>query len=460
VNETRLLARLLAETRHEHLPGDVVRRAKDSIGDTIACGLGGRATREGDTLLGIMGSLGGRQEATVIGDKQRLPFLQAAQVNRVTCNMLDYDDTSIKAGHMSSALVPAVLAIGEHLGSSGKDMITALVLGYETISRIKDAAYPSEEAFWTTFERIDTGIHFGITVAAAKLFGLDAEQTASALGLAGYMRSWRITFPDVPRRGMPPWMKVTGGDIIVPAVHAALLAEKGFPGDETILDQESGYAASVGSDRYDASLLTKGWGKEYGTLRIGYKYYSACRFTSAALDGVAAIMDETRLKVDDIAEVLVKVQKGVAQAFAIYEPRYMIQAEFSIPYVVSMVLLGEPTGPNWYSERMLKDRRVRDLQRLVKVGEAAGAAQAFYAEAKVISAVEITTKGGERYSRHVEFPKGEPENPFTTEDHADKLTRMASLAGLRQNRIDELLHTLDDLENMTTVRDLGRLLGP
>jgi 2-methylcitrate dehydratase PrpD len=406
-----------------------------------------------------MKDLDGGEEATVIGDRQRLSFLQAAQVNRVTCNMLDYDDTSIKAGHMSSALVPVVLAIGERLGSSGKEIITALVLGYETISRIKDAVYPSEEAFWTTFERIDTGIHFGITVAVAKLFGLDAARMANALGLAGYMHSWRITFPDVPRLGMPPWMKVTGGDIVVPAVHAALLAEKGFPGDGTILDQESRYAAFVGSDRYNADLLTKGWGKDYGTLRIGYKYYSACRFTSAALDGVAAIMQEARLKADDVSKTLVKVQKGVAEAFAIYEPEHMIQAQFSIPYVVTMVLLGEPTGPNWYTEEMLKDRRVRDLQHRVKVEEAVGAAAALYVEAKVVSTVDVTTKAGERFSRYVEFPKGEPENPFTTEDHTDKLTRMASLAGLRQNRIDELVDILDGLQN-GAVRELTSLLVP
>jgi 2-methylcitrate dehydratase PrpD len=460
MNETRQLAKLLAETRYEDLPGDVVRRAKDSIRDTIACGLGGRATREGDVLIEIMKDLGGRQEATVIGDTQRLSFLQAAQVNRVTCNMLDYDDTSIKAGHMSSALVPVVLSMGERWSSSGKDIIIALVLGYEAISRIKDAVYPSENAFWTTFERIDTGIHFGITVAAAKLLGLDADQMANALGLAGYMRAWRITFPNVPKLGMPPWMKITGGDIIVPAVHAALLAWKGFPGDGTILDQESGYAASVGSDTYHAGALTTGWGEDYGTLRIGYKFYSACRFTSSTLDAVAAILGKTGIKADDVAQVTVRVQKGVAQAFAIYEPEHMIQAQFSIPYVVTMVLLGESTGPNWYTETMLKDPKVRELQHLVKLEEAPGVDTALYAEAKVPSHVDIITKGGTRFSEQVVFPKGDPENPFTREDHADKLTKMASLAGLKQSRIEEMFYALDDLENITAISELTRILVP
>jgi 2-methylcitrate dehydratase PrpD len=171
-------------------------------------------------------------------------------------------------------------------------------------------------------------------------------------------------------------------------------------------------------------------------------------------------MKEARLKADDVLEILVKVQKGVAQAFAIYEPEHMIQAQFSIPYVVTMVLLGEPTGPNWYTEKMLKDRRVRDLQRRVKVDEAVGAATALYAEAKVVSEVDVTTKSGERFTRHVEFPKGEPENPFTTEDHVNKLTGMALMAGLRQNRIDELVDILDGLQNEASVRKLTGLLMP
>jgi 2-methylcitrate dehydratase PrpD len=460
MGETRILTDYLARATYEDLPKHVVDRAKTSIADTIACGLGGRKTREGDVLVDMMKYLGGKGQATVFGDKSKLPFEQAAQVNRVLANMLDYDDTHMMSGHMSSALVPTALNMGERVRASGKEMINAVVLGYEVVSRIRRAVNPTEEVFWTKFERVDSGLHFGVTVVAGKLLGLSSDQMADAFGLAGLMRTWRITFPDRAGKGMPPWMKITGGDHLIPGLHSALLAHRGFPGDRTILDRGKGYEVSVGSDRYNPDALTANLGEEYETLRIGYKFYSSCRHTSAAADAVAALMSENSIKADDVEQVIVKAQKRVADNFAIYEPEYMIQAQFSLPYVVTMVLLNEPTGPNWYGEDMLRNPKVRALAHRVKLETDPAAGHKFYAEYKSTSTVEIATKAGKRFSKHVEYPRGEPENPFKPEDHVTKLRNMATCAGLETNRIDKLIRTLGNLDTLKSVRALGRLLVP
>jgi 2-methylcitrate dehydratase PrpD len=460
MGETGVLADYVGRARYEDLPTNVVNHSKKCVADTIACGLGGRKSLEGDVLIGMMKEMGGKPEATVIGDKTRLSFMQAAQVNRVLTNMLDYDDTLMKVGHMSTVLVPVALAIGEHVNASGKDIINALVLGYEVIIRIRDAVNPSEEAYWKTFERVDSGIHFGVTVVAGKLLGLNGEQMADALGLTGLVRAWRITRPDWAKKGMPRWMKVTGGDITIPGIHAVLLAKKGFLGDRTILDQGRGYEISVGSDRYDATKLTRGLGKEYGMLRIGFKFYSACRHTSTTLDAVAAIVRENGIKAKDVEQVIVRVQKLISDNFSIYEPDYMIQAQFSIPYVVTMILMGEPTGPNWYTETMLKDPGVREFQHKVKVEEDKDATKKFHGEYRTPSKVEITAKDGKLYSKQVEYPKGDPENPFTEQDHINKLTNMASCLGMKPTQIDELIQTLNRLTELGNISQLTRLLVP
>ncbi|MBI5443941.1 MAG: MmgE/PrpD family protein, partial [Deltaproteobacteria bacterium] len=342
MRETETLAGYIAEADYDDLPAEVVTRAKQSFADTLACGLGGRKTRDADALLDAMTYLGGEGEATVIGDRTRLPFLSAAQVNRVICNALDYDDTHMKAGHLSSALVPVALNVGEKLNASGRDVLNALVLGYEVVSRVRTAVDPSEEVFWTTFERVDSGLNLGVTAVAGKLFGLDAGQMADALGLAGHVRSWRITFPNRAQRGMPPWMKITGGDTLVPGVHSVLLAKRGVPGDRGLLDDGRGYHVSVGSDRYDATALVADLGRRYETLRLGYKLYSSCRHTSTSADAVSELVAEHGIGPRDVEQVVVRVQKHVSTHFGIYEPSNMIQAQFSLPYVVSMVLLGIP----------------------------------------------------------------------------------------------------------------------
>ena len=138
----------------------------------------------------------------------------------------------------------------------------------------------------------------------------------------------------------------------------------------------------------------------------------------------------------------------------------MIQAQFSIPYVVTMVVMGEPTGPNWYREEMLKNPKVRQFQHRVKLEEDPVAAKKFYAEHKLISTVEITTNDGKRFSKQVEYPKGEQENPFTKQDHTNKFKNMASWLGMKQNKIDELIQTLNRLEELDTISEMTRLLVP
>jgi 2-methylcitrate dehydratase PrpD len=460
MGETEILANYVGKAKYEDLPTDVVNHAKKCVSDTIACGLGGRKSLEGNILVDIMKSMGGKPEATVIGDKTRVPFMQAAQVNRVITNILDYDDTLRKVGHMSTVLVPVALAIGERTGASGKDIINALVLGYEIIKRIRNAVDPTEEVFLKTFERVDSGLHFGVTVVAGKLLKLTEDQMADAFGLSGRVRAWRVTRPDWAKRGMPRWMKVTGGDITIPGIHAVLLAKRGFPGDRTILDQRRGYETSVGSDRYDASKLIANLGKKFETLNIGFKFYSACRHTSSTLDAVATIVSENGIKVENVEQVIVKVQKLVSDNFAIYDPEYMIQAQFSIPYVVTMVLMNEPTGPNWYREDMLKNPKVRGFQHKIMLEEDPIATKNFYTNHTFSSTVEIITKDGKCFNKHVEYPKGEPENPFTEQDHIDKLTNMASWLGMNQSRIDELIHALNRLEELDTILELTPLLVP
>jgi 2-methylcitrate dehydratase PrpD len=460
MGESQILSDFIARSCFEDLPPHVVENAKERIGDTVACGFAGRRTPEGDVLIDMMKEIGGKQEATVIGDKTRLSFMQASQINRVLTNMADYDDDLTNICHMSTVLVPVALALGEWINASGKDIINAYVLGCETVIRVRDAVSPSVEAFYSTFERVDAGLHLGVTATAGKLMRLSGEQMADAFGLTGQMRPTRVTRPDWAKAGMPRWMKVTNGDITIPGIHSVLLAKRGFPGDRRMLDQGRNFGSCVGSDRYDASRLTTNLGNDYGIPRIGYKYYSACRYTSSTLDAVAALVSEHRIKPDEVEQVIVKVQKLVAENFAIYEPSYRIQAQFSMPYVVAMVLMGEPTGPNWYREELLKDPRVVKLQHRVKLEEDPLATKCFYPGYKTPSTVDIIMKDGGRFSRSVEYPKGEPENPFTKQDHIDKLTSMALWLGIEQKQIDELIRVLHRLERIEHVGELTRLLVP
>lgn len=465
MGETEILAGYLAKVKYEDLPAEVVDFAKIIVSDTIAAGLGGRKTAEGDVLVDIMKEMGGQPQATILGDATKVSCEQAAQINRVLTNMLDYDDAVLQphVGHLATMLVPVVLAIGEYTHATGKDIINALVLGYDVNIRIREAVWPQEGAKKQGFEGIDSGISFGATAVAGKLLGLNSEQMANALGLTGYVRIKRVPDHNPNRKdGMARWMKVTGGDSVIPSIHAAFLAQRGFPGDRTILDQGRGYEVTVGSDRYEAAKLIADLGERYSILKSGLKFYSACRYISSTLDGVAEILKENDLNAEDVRQVLVKGQARLCNNMALYEPKYMVQAQFSVPYLVAMVLTGAPTGPAWFTEEMLNSPKVRELQYKVKLEEDPEATKIGFGPINVrwVSTVEITTHDERRFSKYVEYAKGEPQNPFTRQDHIDKLTNMASYAGIKPSRIDEIISTIDRLEEIDSISELTRLLAP
>jgi len=459
MSPTELLAGYIAQSRFEDLPMNVVAYAKRCIMDTVSCGLGGRKTHAADIFIKTIKEIGGSPEATIFGDETRLSFIHAAQVNRFLANILDYDDAVMKVGHMSVVVVPVALALGERLHSSGKEIINAIVQGYEVITRIREALDPSRDAYVTTFERIDSGTQFGVTVVAGKLLGLNEEQMADAFGLTGFARASRVTYPNRAKKGMPSWMKITCGDSFIPGIHSAFLAKNGVHGDRHILDQGANYSLIVGSDRYDSSQLTRGLGKEYCTLQIGFKFYPACRYTSSAIDATVAIAAENDIKADEVDRITVKGNKNLATFFQIYEPDHMIQAEFSVPYVVIMALTGIPRT-EWYTEELMTNPRIKKLQHKVAIEADPVATEKFLTSYVASTTVEITMKDGRRFNKHVDYPKGEPKNPFTEEDHRDKLKWMAEHIGMRQGQIEKLFLTLQKIEDLDDISLLTRLFVP
>jgi 2-methylcitrate dehydratase PrpD len=459
MSQTETLVNYVTRGKFEDLPALVVSHAKHCIMDTISCGLGGRKARDIDILIETMKDIGGAPESMVIGDTIRLPMMQAIQVNRVMTNMLDYDDDYMKVGHMTTVLVPVALAMGERLGSSGKDIINAIVHGYEAIIRIRDTIDPTAESYVKTFEQVDAGIHFGVTVVAGKLLGLSLDQMGDAFGLTGFVRAWRVTRPERAKRGMPRWMKITGGDITIPGIHGAYLAKNGFAGDHQTLDAGRGYDIVSGTDRYDPAKLLTSLGETYRMLRIGFKFYPACRYTCSAIEAADVLTTENGIKADDVDRVVVRGQKHLSDNFRIYEPDYMIQCQFSIPYVVTMALMGE-LRTNWYNEETFRNPKIRAFQHKITVEEDPAATKRFYTEYTAGTNVEIVMKDGARFNKTVEYPRGEPENPFTEQDHINKLTWMAKHLGMNQSRIDELYQVLTRLEELENVARLTPLLVP
>ncbi|HEU5321460.1 MAG TPA: MmgE/PrpD family protein, partial [Methylomirabilota bacterium] len=130
------IARFVVGTRFEHFPPPVVATAKAVVLDTVGCCLGGVHTDLGRTVVGLCRGAG-EGDATIVGVAGTASAAEAAFANAVLSNVIDYNDTTLDpVGHLSSEVVPAALAMAEVTGASGRDLLAAVVLGYEVAIRL------------------------------------------------------------------------------------------------------------------------------------------------------------------------------------------------------------------------------------------------------------------------------------------------------------------------------------
>ena len=194
-NETATLAGYVADLKFEDIPHEVLARAKvltlDFLGSAI------RARRDAEStpsLLKMLEALRGKGHSTVFGDSKTWTPAVAALLNGALGHSLDFDDTHADSSlHPSAPVVPAAFAVGEMVGASGRDVLTAIVAGYEVCCRLGNALDPTSH-YARGFHPTATAGTYGATTAAAKLFGLSRQQIVSAFGVSGSQAAGSLQF--------------------------------------------------------------------------------------------------------------------------------------------------------------------------------------------------------------------------------------------------------------------------
>jgi 2-methylcitrate dehydratase PrpD len=456
---TDTLVDYVTRTKFNDLPNEVVSMAKMRILDSLGCALGGYKTKIGSTVIagfGVTNRIDG--ESTVIGHGGKSLCRDAAYVNATLINALDYDDVT-SHGHPASSILGGALAVAEKVGASGKGLLTSFVVGYEVDMRVGNSMRPSEER-WKKVWGVGSHQAFGPASAVSKLLGLNRIQTLNAFGVAGT----GSPIPSAQKFGYDnrpcTFVKDAVGWAASAGTTGALLAHAGFLGCRDFLDGDMGFWIMAGPDRCDFNKMTAGLGREYEIMKSGFKPYSACRFTHATLDAVGSLIKRHNLKAEDVKEVLVRSIWDITELFVDYKPHEIVDAQFSMPYTVAMVFLGGPPGPNWFYEETLRDPKVLDLARKVKVETDPRAQEEYHKpEPKLMSTVIITTKD-DRKLEAVTLPgmtKGEPANPLTPHELEEKFRRLAAFV-LKKEQVETILRTVKNLEKIDHISELTRHL--
>ncbi len=291
--------------------------AKLCILDSVGCALAGSKADIGPPVIDLAKYLGERPESPLIGTDNKVSCTNAAFANAEMANALDFDDTYLWSGHVGSTVVQTALAVGcaEHV--SGEDLITAVILGYEVSTRIGPLILHPK------FLSVKTSGHgfliFGAAAVAAKLLGLNMEQTTWAMGIAGattavYSDEKCCINPLNAELGAP-MVKNNYGLFAELGIRAALLAKRGYTGPINILEGEEGFPVMLGAHNYnstDLEMIVKDLRGSPRIMENWFKPYPCCLDSHPPIDAALQIIEEHQLNLNEIDEFIVKTVSSKA----------------------------------------------------------------------------------------------------------------------------------------------------
>jgi len=452
---TTILCEYVVRTRYEDIPKEAIAMAKACILDSIGCTVGGSNLEPGRIIIDFYRAMGGVPEATVMATGEKLPLVNAVYVNAFLANVLDFDDTYGSVGHPGATVIPPALAVGEWRRANGMELLTSVVLGYETSLRVGLAIQATPERYKQVLG-LGTYQIIGAGTAAGKLLKLDRLQMRNAIGLAcanapvPYCRKLGLEVEERPFA----WSKNNYGWASMGGVLGALLTEKGFIGNRFVLDGERGFWAMAGSDRCDFGKMTAGLGEIYLILNNSFKPYSSCRWTHSTIDACLKILEKHAIPPSSIASITVKGMYEMAKSLAQNHPENIIDAQFSIPHVVSLCITGHPPSQGLV-EAHLKDDIVRSVAGKVKIELDPEIDRLYFEKGIMGSTVIIRTENGGQFEESVYSPKGSPQSPMSTEEQEKKFFSL-TVPVWGKGKAEKMLETVNDLEK---VKDVGLLIA-
>jgi len=445
---TRKVAAWVAALRYRDLPQRTREVARLAILDTLGCGVYGYNTPWAKTLLKWAQGSPVRGEATVWGEAApSLRAADAALVNGTAAHAFELDDYHNAKLHAGAVVVPAAVAMAEKLGSDGERLVTAIAAGYEVMIRSSLALNPSAARLrgWHL-----TGVcgPLGAAAACASLIGLNEEQTAWALGLAGTQGAgtWAFNADGTMSK------RFHAGKAAHSGVMAAELAALGFTGPTQIYEFHDGGVLKAFSDASDPAPLTADLGVVYQLDANRIKPYSCCGSTHSYVDAAF----ELRRRLGTPWDVKRRVRVGMAKVVDVqcgfdYVPSTALNAQMSLRYVVAAALLEGQALPPQFSDAKLSDPVLTDLAQRIELEHDPALDELYPAKFAAWVAVE---ERGEWVRVDVLDPLGSPANPVGAQGIIEKFRGINP-----QLPVDAIAGTALDIERHPVRELLGLLAG-
>lgn len=319
--------------------------ARQCMLDWIGVALTGSSEPLVQLLMAQAREDGCHPQASIIGSDLKFSVRQAALINGAAGHAIDYDDANTEAqGHVTTAVLPAALAVAEMRGLGGDALLRAFAAGYEMTGMV--GRYVGREHYEQGFHGTCTVGSFGAACAAAILMDQDAATAAVSLGIAGTQAGgMKAQFGTMCK-------PLHAGKAAENGVAGAQLAARGFTGRPDLLEAPQGFGAATSPhvDAQAALEIPRGGSHLHHNL---FKYHSACYGTHAAIEALRAIRQAHGIQPEDVLSVRLDVEPGALRMCSIAEPRTGLEAKFSLRFNAALALAGEDTSsPAIYSDEI------------------------------------------------------------------------------------------------------------
>lgn len=442
------LARFCVDTRFEDLPPALVKQTTRHILDTFGASLAGADSDVARTAQQVFAGETGN--ALVWGTRLRVGAAQAAMLNGVAAHALELDDTG-GCDHSGAVVLPAVMAALSMTDQpvSGRELITAVILGYEIGRRVLEACGGYSVHNGAGWHSTATCGVFGAAAASARILGLSAGQTVSALGIAASFSGglWAFIHDGSHSKKLHSGRAAEGG------LLAARFAQQGISGPTQIFDDVWGgflktlAPATATPDALDAEL-----GVVWKLARCSIKPYASCRGTHSAIDALGLLLEQLDVPVDQVEDVQVSLCGFLQGMCGSHDVSTQAAAQMSLPYALAARLVHGHCRLQAYDDEQRCDPRIAHWMSRIRLEVDPQLSE----DGEPV--VTLRTVDGRQASLCVEVPLGAPGNPLSEAALEYKFFSLA-LRVMPRRQAEQLLGQLWRIEEMESVRTLDRWLG-
>ncbi|HEY4373375.1 MAG TPA: MmgE/PrpD family protein [Burkholderiales bacterium] len=447
----RQLAQAVAGIADHDLPALARERARMSLASTIASAAVGQGIASARIIRELEVADGGAAQATIWFAGGKLPLARAARVNAVASDAAASDDSDLRSiAHIGTIVSTVSLALAEHLGSSGLEVEGAMVLGYEVAGRIDESLTPG---------RMQRGFHgsvstvFGAAVAAARLLKLDVERTTHTIALAATSIGGMAVAAD------HSWAReYHAGLSASTGLQAALAAQRGFTGDDTILETPRGFLSAMNGQAVEE--IMRDFGASWDIVTdMAVKLMPGAHPFHATAEAAAQAAVAGNVKPEDIDSVLVSAAVQWTNFGGKPHPRNLVEAAHSLVYFVAAAIVDRGFGWAAMTEAKMADPVVAALQGKVTFDPTPPPLPDRFVH-RHGGTVTIRMKDGREFSHTCKAPRGSGPRGIEWADIEAKYRRLMPAGGLPANRVDQLWRQLVDLDGLPQAGAVARLLAP